>query len=201
MNLTKRNSLSRLTNYRGGAGEEHPLPAHGAGAVTIAAACTSGGNALALTLSMLLLCGLMGFVYIFERGEYLQPMRTLVYLIPSALLTCLCGLIVNALSPAVAQSVGMYLPLLSVDALVLARLQPDAPFIPPTQALPEALRLWWLYAVTALPVGLLREWLSGGTVFGARLLFSLNMDGMALTGTGFLLLGFALAIARKRQDS
>ena len=88
----------------------------------------------------------------------------------------------------------MYLPLLAADALVLARVQPDAPFVSPSDALPKAIRLWWLYAATALPIGLLREMLGRGTVFGHRLFFNPAVGGMNLPFAGFILLGFALAI-------
>ena len=40
---------------------------HGAGMVTIAAACTSAANALSLTLIMLVLCAAMSVVYMFEN--------------------------------------------------------------------------------------------------------------------------------------
>jgi Na+-translocating ferredoxin:NAD+ oxidoreductase RnfE subunit len=194
MNLTRPNQLTRFTDYRSGVGMEHPMLLRGAGIVTIAAACTSAANALALTLIMLVLCLSISVVYIFERGEYRQPMRTVIYLVPSAILMCLCGLAVNAVSPTTAQSLGMYLPLAAVDSLVLARLQADAPFLPPAQAMPEALALWWLYAVVALPVGALRELFGRGTVFGWRLLLSVNAGGMHLAFAGFLLSGFALAV-------
>lgn len=189
----RQNTLSRMTDYRRGTGMSHPLLGCGAGAVTLVAACTTAGDALALTLCMLLMCVGMAVVYFFERGEYIQPMRSLVYLAPSALLACFCGLAVQWASPAAAARIGMYLPLLAVDALVLARMQPDAPFVPPTDALPEALRLWWLYAVMALPLGIVREWLGGGTVFGKPFLFTIGMQGMHRPFAGFLLLGFLLA--------
>lgn len=199
MNLTRQNKLTKLADYRSGIGVEHPMLLRGAGIVTIAAACTSAGNALALTLVSLVLCLVMSVVYIFERGEYRQPMRSMVYLVPSAGMTCLCGLAVNAVSPATAQSLGPYLPLLAVDSLVLARVQADAPFLPPTQAMPEALGLWWLYAATALPIGILREILGQGTLFGHAFFIPGGVQGMNRPFMGFVLLGFALALKQKRQ--
>lgn len=175
---------------------EHPMMLQGAGIATIAAACTSAANALALTLVMLVMCAALSVVYMFERNEYIQPMRSLLYFLPSALLAGLCGLAVNAVSTATAQSIGLYLPLVAADSLVLARLQADAPFLPPAQALPEALRLWWLYAVMALPIGLLREIIGQGTIFGHAFLFG-GVQGMNLPFVGFIMLGFGLAIKRK----
>ena len=97
---SKRNSSgwSRLTDYESESGEKHPMLLHAAGVATIAAACTNAGNALALTLIMLLLCVGMSVVYMYERGEYRQPMRSVVYLVPSALLACGCGMLLNAAS-------------------------------------------------------------------------------------------------------
>lgn len=179
----------------------HPMLVHGAGIVTIAAACSSAANALCLALIMLMLCVAMAVVYLFEREEYIQPMRTIVYFVPSAIITFLCGLAVNAVSPQIAADLGTYLPLLAADAIVLARLEEDAPFVPVTQALPEALSLWWLYAVIALPIGSLREILASGSIFGHALSFGGGMDAAKLTFMGFIMLGFGLALTQKLNNN
>ena len=140
-------------------------------------------------------------VYMYERGEYRQPMRSVVYLVPSALLACGCGMLLNAASPVCADSIAMYLPVAAADSLVLARLQPDAPFVSPSRALPEALGLWWMYAVMALPIGALRELLTSGTLFGLRVFFNVGAQGLTLPFAGFLLLGFGLAIRHSLKDS
>ena len=200
---SKRNSSgwSRLTDYESESGEKHPMLLHAAGVATIAAACTNAGNALALTLIMLLLCVGMSVVYMYERGEYRQPMRSVVYLVPSALLACGCGMLLNAASPVCADSIAMYLPVAAADSLVLARLQPDAPFVSPSRALPEALGLWWMYAVMALPIGALRELLASGTLFGLRVFFDVGAQRLTLPFAGFLLLGFGLAIWQSRKGN
>lgn len=197
MNLTRQNKISRISDYHAVTGLEHPMMIQGAGAVTIAAACTTAANALSLALVMLVMCTVMSVVYMFERGEYIQPMRSMVYFVPSALLACLCGLALHSLSPDTAGSIGMYLPLLAADSLVLSRLQANAPFLPPAQALPEALRLWWLYAVMALPIGILREIIGQGTLFGHAFFLTIGAQGMNLPFIGFIMLGFGLAIKRR----
>lgn len=200
---SKRNSSgwSRLTDYESESGQKHPMLLHAAGVATIAAACTNAGNALALTLIMLLLCVGMSVVYMYERGEYRQPMRSVVYLVPSALLACGCGMLLNAASPVCADSIAMYLPVAAADSLVLARLQPDAPFVSPSRALPEALGLWWMYAVMALPIGALRELLASGTLFGLRVFFNVGAQRLTFPFAGFLLLGFGLAIWQSRKGN
>lgn len=197
MNLTRQNKISRIADYESGTGVEHPMMTHGAGIVTIATACTSAANALSLTLIMLVLCSAMSVIYMFERGEYIQPMRSIMYFVPSAIIACLCGLAVNSISEETARSIGMYIPILAADSMVLARIQADAPFLPPAQALPEALGLWWLYAALALPIGVLREIIGQGTVFGHAFFVSIGAQGMSLSFVGFIMLGFGLAIKRK----
>ena len=186
------NSKRRSRTHAGSV--THPMLLHGAGIATIAAACTSGANALVLSAVMLALCSGMALIYVFERGEYIQPMLSVLYLVPSAFIACGCGIVLNAFSVGTAAGLGMYLPLTAADALVLARLQPDSPFVSPSDALPAAIRLWWLYAAMALPVGLLREILGKGTVFGMHLFFRLSVQGMNLPFAGFIMLGFGLAI-------
>jgi Predicted NADH:ubiquinone oxidoreductase, subunit RnfE len=175
-------------------GLRHPMMLHGAGIATIAAACTSAGNALALSLIMLALCCGMAMVYIYERGEFIRPMLGVIYLVPAAFIACAAGIVVHWTSPGTAASLGMYLPLAAADSLVLARLQPDSPFLSPSDALPSAVSLWWLYAVMALPIGLLREILGSGTIFGFGFFIRINASGMNLPFAGFIMLGFGLAI-------
>ena len=186
------NSKSRNSTFGGPV--KHPMLLHGAGIASIAAACTSAGNALALSSVMLALCSVMALIYIFERGEYIQPMLSVMYFVPAAFIACGCGILLNTFSVGTSASIGMYLPLTAADALVLARLQPDSPFVSPSDALPSAISLWWLYAVTALPIGALREILGKGTLLGFRLFFHPDVRGMNLPFAGFLMLGFALAL-------
>ena len=113
----------------------HPMLLHGAGIATIAAACTSAANALTLSAVMLVLCCGMATIYIFERGEYRPPMLGVLYFVSAAFIVCILGKILILLSETTAESIGMYLPLAAADALVLARLQPDAPFVSPSDAL------------------------------------------------------------------
>lgn len=173
---------------------KHPMLLHGAGIATIAAACTSAANSLTLSAVMLVLCCGMAMIYIFERGEYMPPMLGVIYLVSSAFIVCFCGKMLVLISEETAESLGMYLPLAAADALVLARLQPDSPFVPPSDALPHALNRWWLYAVMAVPVGVLREILGSGTLFGAPFFIRLNAGGMTLPFAGFIMVGFGLAI-------
>lgn len=178
-------------------GIRHPMLIHGTGIATIAAACTSGGNALALSLIMLALCCGMAMVYVYERGEYAPPMPGVFYLVPAAFIAFAAGILLQWGFPAAAASIGMYLPLTAADSLVLERLQPDAPFLAASDALPSAVRLWWLYAILALPIGILREILGSGTVFGFPFLFRLHVSGMRLPFAGFLMLGFGLALYKR----
>lgn len=185
---SKRHSRTAVENL------QHPMLLHGAGIATIAAACTSAANSMALSVIMLALCSGMALIYIFERYEYIQPMLSVLYFVPAAFIACGSGIILNTFSAATSASLGMYLPLTAADALVLSRLQPDSPFLPPSDALPSAIRLWWLYAAMAVPIGLLREILGKGTVFGHRLFFNPAVSGMNLPFAGFIMLGFGLAI-------
>lgn len=175
----------------------NPMLIHGAGIATVAAACSSAINAVALTLIMLVLCAAMSVVYMFEREEYIQPMRTLIYFVPAVMLTFVSGIVLNAVSPRTAESLGIYLPILAADAIVLARLEEDAPFVPSSQALPEALKLWWMYAVLALPIGALREILGKGEIFGCSISFLDGSEALTYPFAGFIMLGFGMAIVQK----
>ncbi len=194
MNSRRRSRTTSLTSFDRTVGVKHPMLVHGAGIATIAAACTSAGNALALSVIMLALCCAMAMVYIFERGEYIRPMLTILYFVPAAFIACGCAMLLHLISPGTASGIGMYLPLVAADALVLARLQPESPFVSPSDSLPAAVSLWWLYAVMALPTGMVREILGSGRLFGFRLFFDPGVKGMEMTFAGFILLGFGLAI-------
>ncbi len=179
----------------------HPMLLHGAGAVTVIAACSTAANALSLSMVMLALCTVSAGIYIFERGEYIQPMRTIIYFVPSAVVVFLCGMALNSISPSTLESLGGYLPLLAGDALALALLDDDAPFIPAGRILPAALRLWWLYFAMAMPIGILRELSGLGSVFGLAVSSSALTESAAAPFAGFIMLGFGLALVQRLQEN
>ena len=102
--------------------------------------------------------------------------------------------------PGTAASLGMYLPLLAADPIVLARIQPDSPFVSPSDALPSAVGLWWMFAVMALPIGIIREILGKGTLFGLPLFFNPDVGGMSLPFAGLIMLGFGMALYNRNAD-
>ncbi|MBQ1442033.1 MAG: hypothetical protein IIZ08_08985 [Clostridia bacterium] len=191
---------SRRHSRKGAEKTAHPMLVHGAGIATIVAACTSASNALTLSLIMLALCSAMALIYIFERSEYIQPMLSVLYFAPAAIIACVFSIIAASVSVRTASDIGMYLPLTAVDALVLSRIQPDSPFVQPSESLPNAIRLWWLYATMALPTGILREILGSGTLFGFRLFFNPAVGGMKLPFAGFIMLGFGLALYNRLTE-
>ncbi len=200
MNSRRHSRSSLLVDYGATTGVKHPMLIHGAGITAVAAACTSAANALTLSVIMLLLCSGVAMVYIFERGEYVYPMLGVIYFTVSSFGACVCATAVNFLSPGTAASLGMYLPLLAADPIVLARIQPDSPFVSPSDALPSAVGLWWMFAVMALPIGIIREILGKGTLFGLPLFFNPDVGGMSLPFAGLIMLGFGMALYNRNAD-
>lgn len=182
----------RIAEYTEEMTPVHPMLKYAAGVVTIVAVCNTSANALALTVVMLILCVVNSFVYIFEKGEYIQPMRTVIYFIPSAVTVFWCGLFLLKFFPHTYANLGFYLPMLAADGLVLARLKHDARFVPVSQSLAEGISHWWLYAVCAMPTGMLRELLARGTVFSHKIPF-IRVSAVNLPFAGFIMLGFSLA--------
>ncbi len=93
-------------------------------------------------------------------------------------------------------SLGIYLPIMAVNSLNVLRCERFAVKISPFSALLDGITASVGYSAVLILVGLIREVLGSGSIFGHSFFEGRTMSGLLLPFGGFLLLGFAGALLR-----
>ena len=173
----------------------NPAVMQGMGLAPLVVMATTGRKALMLAVAVALLltptrvlCSLL-----LEKVKP-QLARTAAYCGISALVYCLVWLAMRDTFGQDVLTLGLYLPLLVVDPLVIYRhgRVPE----PPKKALSKGLRITLGYALVLLMTGCLREVLSLGTVFDKEVADFMLLPLAETPAGGFLLAGVLFAIWR-----
>ena len=168
----------------------NPVVMQGMGLAPLVVLATSGRNAVMLAVAVLLLltpsrllaCLLSRLV----RGLIYCGSTAVVYFVMYPVLNTLFG--VDLLS------LGVYLPLLSVEPLLIyrfGRVQER-----PRKAVSKGLRVTFGYALILLLVGCIREWLATGAVFGIAIGRHAVLPMASMPAGGFIVLGVLCAVWR-----
>ncbi|MDR2212048.1 MAG: electron transport complex subunit RsxE [Pseudomonadales bacterium] len=162
----------------------------------------------ALTLGLCTLSVLLGssFCISLLRNRFTPALRLPAYMLIIASFTSCAEFLLQAYSYALAERLGLFLPLIVSNCLILGHAESFASKTPPLHALRDALGLGLSFILVLLVLGMLREALGSGRLFtnmDLLLPFATNWEficfnsppfPLALTPSGaFLLLAFLIA--------
>ncbi len=185
----------------------NPAVMQGMGLAPLVVLATSGRNAfmlaiavaLLLTPSRLLACLLSRAVPLNDEEPSAEELekkllfRGLIYCGSAAVVYFLVYPILNALFGVELLSLGVYLPLLVVEPLLIYRFGRVQEW--PRKAFSKGIRITVGYGLLLLLVGCIREWLAAGTVFGVTLTRPV-LPMASMPAGGFIVLGVVCAVWR-----
>ena len=174
----------------------NPLLSAASGAALAAGGCTTPLSALVMCLIMAAVLPLLGYISAVERERIRPERRMAAYCAAAAAAVFVLSLILDSIVLGCVEAMGVFVPLMAVDPLVLSRTAPDAPILTRREACLEGLACALAFALTALPVGLIRGLLGSGELFGLWLGFAGN-SVFARPFIGFILCGLILALLRR----
>ena len=194
----------------------NPVVMQGMGLAPLVVVATTGQNSLTLAAAVALLlvpsrvlaCLLSRLVPLYDEDpapETLQKKllpRALVYGFSTAVVYLAVYPILNMLFGTGLLSLGIYLPMLTVEPLLTYRFGRVQETV--RKAVSKGLRITVGYALLLLVVGIVREWLSLGTVFGAPVGRWALLPLAKMPAGGFIVLGILCAVwraaAAKRKE-
>ena len=194
----------------------NPAVMQGMGLAPLVVLATSGQNAvmlaaavaLLLVPSRLLACLLSRLVPLREESpsaETLQKTllpRALVYGFSTAIVYLAAYPVLNAVFGTSLLSLGIYLPMLTVEPLLTYRFGRVQETV--RKAVSKGVRITVGYALLLVLLGCVREWLSAGTVFGTAIGRRALLPMAGMPAGGFIVLGVLCAVwralAKKRRD-
>ncbi len=191
--------LSGDSEVFGYALRQNPLLTSAAGVTLIAGGCTTLGNAVVLSVMMLVLLPLMGFISALEQDRLRPEKRLAAYCAIAAGVVLVLSLIIDGVVLGSVEALGIFAPLAAMSSLVLARASDDAPILTRREALLEGLAYAAVFALAALPVGLVRELAGQGRILGGWLGFS-GVEIFQKPWMGYLLCGLVTAAIRRATD-
>lgn len=193
----------------------NPVVMQGMGLAPLVVLATSGQNAVMLAVAVALLltpsrvvsCLLSRAFPLSERPTHQELQRNLlprglIYCGSAALLYIPVYCVLNALFGVGLLTLGIYLPMLVVEPLIIYRFGRVNESV--GKAVSKGLRITAGYALLLLLVGCLREFLALGTVFGVQVAKSAPLPMAGMPAGGFIVIGLLCAawraLARRRKD-
>lgn len=161
----------------------------------IIVAATTFERALVLTLSFLLISYSTILICRFVPRRLVYTVRIILYAAVAAVMYIPTALLLNALFPEVAATVSIYIEIIVVNSLILAKTESRFYLMPYGEMAVDALIYILGYAMAAFVVGIIRELLAFGSLFGLRVCDPL-MPAAKTPFFGFILLGILAAICR-----
>lgn len=184
------------------------------GLCPLLAVSTTAIDALALGFATLMTLAVSNTAVSFLRDRIAEPVRLPMQILLIAGTVTIIERVTAGWLPSLHASLGIFLPLIVTNCLILARSEAFARRQPPRLALIDAMATGAGFAIVLLVLGMVRELLAQGTVFaGAERLLGgdsyipgirvfAEHHGLilaALPPGAFLLLGIMLAIAQPRR--
>lgn len=161
----------------------------------IVVAATTFERALVLTLSFLMISYSTILICRFVPRRIVYTVRIILYAAVAAVMYIPTALLLGALFPETAATVSIYIEIIVVNSLILAKTESRFYLMPYGEMAVDALIYVLGYAIAAFAVGIIRELLAFGSLFGLRVCDPL-MPAAKTPFFGFLLLGILAAVCR-----
>ncbi len=161
----------------------------------IIVAATTAERAAVLSLSFFMISYFTILIGRAVPRRIVYTVRIIIYALIAAAVFIPTAILVNVLFPETAPSVLLYIEILVVNSLVLAKTESRFYLIPFSSMAIDSLVYIAGYAIAAFAVGIVREFLVLGTFFGAHVCDPV-MPAAKSPFFGFILVGFMAALCR-----
>jgi Predicted NADH:ubiquinone oxidoreductase, subunit RnfE len=167
------------------------------------AVTSSATNALTMGLSVLFVITANNCVVSITRKVVNPKVRVPVYITSIATIVTLVQLLLQAFFPVLYKALGIYLALIVVFAIILARAEVFASKNAVVPSFFDGLGMGSGFALAMVAVGIVREIFGAGSIFGIQILGSWYNPAliMILPPGGFILIGYMVAGYKMMLDN
>ncbi|MDD6264923.1 MAG: electron transport complex subunit E [Clostridia bacterium] len=165
------------------------------GLCSMLAITTSVSNAIGMGISVTAVLIFSNLLISLLRKFIPNEVRIASYVVIIASFVTIVEMVVHAYVPALYKSLGVFLPLIVVNCIILARAESFASKNKPLDSVLDGLSMGIGYTLALLVISVVRELLGNGTIAGINILGS-DYDPMLiaiLPAGGFIILGFLIA--------
>jgi len=197
-------SVSVLRIFTNGLIRENPLLILMIGLCSSLAVTTEVVNGIGMGLSMTFVLLMSELVISVFRNLIPNSIRIPIFIIVIAAFTTVIDYVLKAYFPDLSKAMGVFIPLIVVNCIIMGRVESFASKQPPHYVIPDALGMGLGYTLVLMGIAAIREFLGNGTIYG-REIFS-NYQPILffiLPPGGFFVFALFIAInlAFKRRSS
>ncbi len=160
------------------------------------AVTTSAINGLGMGVSSMLVLIFSNLIISALRNVIPDQVRLPAYIVITASLVTVVDLLMQAYTPGLYSALGIYIPLIVVNCIILGRAEAYASKVTPDLAAFDGLGMGLGFTIALTVIGLVREFLGAGTAFGFAVLPE-SVEPMAIfvkAPGAFLVIGIIIAI-------
>lgn len=195
--MAKKKSL--WNEFSKGIVKENPVLRLVLGTCSTLAITTAASNAIGMGLATTFVLVCSNAVISMLRKIIPDKVRIPCYIVVIAGFVTIVQLLIEAFSPALKTALGVYLPLIVVNCIIFGRAEMFASKNKVLPSILDGLGMGIGFTCTLLCMGIIRELLGNGTVFGMPILsnFMPSIVIFLLPPGGFFVFGFLVAVANK----
>ncbi|MDO4323860.1 MAG: electron transport complex subunit E [Lachnospiraceae bacterium] len=134
------------------------------------AVTTSAINGIGMGLSTLAVLIFSNLIISIMRNVIPDQVRLPAYIVIVASLVTVVDLVMQAYVPSLYSALGIYIPLIVVNCIILGRAEAYANKVPPDLAVMDGVGMGLGFTIALTVIGLVREFLGAGTAFGFTVL-------------------------------
>jgi len=166
------------------------------------ATTTSAMNGLSMGLATMVVLICTNFVISLLKNLTPDKVRIPVFIVVIAAFVTILQLVIKAFLPDIDKSLGLFIPLIVVNCVILGRAEAFAAKNNPVASLFDGIGIGLGFTLALTLLGIVRELLGAGSIFGFTLLpETYNILLFILPPGAFISLGFLIAIVNKLKKS
>lgn len=187
---------SYMKEFTKGIIKENPTLCLILGTCPTLAVTTSASNAIGMGVAATVVLVMSNAIISALRKVIPDKVRIPAYITVIATFVTIVQMIVKAYFPAINDALGIYLPLIVVNCIILGRAEMYASKNPIFPSILDGLGMGAGFTAALLCMGIIRELLGSGSVFGITIL-PFNILIFILPPGGFFVFGILIALANK----
>ena len=193
--------MNQWQNFTKGFIKENPTFALLLGFCPTLAVTTSASNAIGMGLSTAFVLVGSNVVVALVRDFIPDKVRIPAFIVIIASFVTIVELVMQAYTPALYDSLGIFIPLIVVNCIVLGRAEAFASKQSPLSSLIDGIGIGFGFTLALLILGTIREMLGNGSWFGMKFVPGDAILVFVLSPGAFLVLGYLIAFIRKMRKT
>ena len=166
------------------------------------ATTTSAINGLSMGLATMAVLICTNFVISLLKSLTPDKVRIPVFIVVIAAFVTILQLVIKAFLPDVDKALGLFIPLIVVNCIILGRAEAFAAKQSPVASLFDGIGIGLGFTLALTLLGIVRELLGAGSIFGLTLLpETYNILLFILPPGAFITLGFLIAVVNKLRSN